>query len=150
MKTYKGLIKERVLKVAETNVSFQKKKIGNSKDCEEYSRQFYFDDIEIYESFFILLLNRQNNTIAYSKISQGGVAGTVVDIKIIMKYAVDCLACGVVLVHNHPSGNLRPSTQDIEITEKIRGALKLLDMTLIDHLILTKNEYYSFADEGTL
>ena len=125
-------------------------KIQNSKDAAEYIRNFYYDDIEIYESCFILLLNRANKTIGYAKISQGGVSGTVVDVKIIVKYAVESLASGVILAHNHPSGNLYPSNGDIAITRKVKEALKLLDSQLLDHVIISADGYKSLADEGIL
>lgn len=129
---------------------FKRIKINSSNDSANYIRQFYSDDIEIYESFFILLLNRQNKTIGYAKISQGGVAGTVVDAKIIIKYIVDTLASGVILCHNHPSGNLTPSTQDLEMTKKLSQAAKLVDSQVIDHIILTPDSFYSFADNGLI
>ena len=129
---------------------FERIKINSSNDSANYIRQFYSDDIEIYESFFILLLNRQNKTIGYAKISQGGVAGTVVDAKILLKYVVDTLASAVILCHNHPSGNLNPSTQDIELTKKLSQAIKLVDSQVLDHIILTPDSFYSFADNGLI
>jgi DNA repair protein RadC len=129
---------------------FPKIKIKSSKDSADFIRQFYGDDIEIYESFFLLLLNRANDTIGYAKISQGGIYGTVVDVKIIAKYAVDSLASAVILAHNHPSGTLSPSAQDIEITKKIKQALSLLEINVLDHIILTSDNYYSFLDEGMM
>jgi DNA repair protein RadC len=84
------------------------------------------------------------------KISQGGISGSVVDIKIICKYAIECLGCSVILVHNHPSGNRNPSQEDLNITKKIKQALSIFDIGLFDHIILTANSYYSFADEGIL
>jgi DNA repair protein RadC len=134
-------------KVAE---DFPRAKITGSKDSETYIRQFYFDDLEVYESFFILLLNRSNNTIGYAKISQGGVSGTVVDVKIIAKYAVESLAAAVILAHNHPSGNLTPSDADIQITAKTKNALQTLDIQCLDHIILTAENYFSFADNGVM
>jgi DNA repair protein RadC len=130
--------------------NFERVKITSSQDSADYIRQFYSDDIEIFESFFILLLNRQNKTIGYAKISQGGVAGTVVDAKIVLKYIVDTLASAVILCHNHPSGNLNPSTQDLEITKKLSQAAKLVDSQVIDHIILTPDSFYSFADNGLI
>ncbi len=129
---------------------FKRVKIGSSSDASEYIRQFYDSDIEIYESCFILLLNRQNQTIGYSKISQGGIVGTVVDVKLILKYVVESLATGVILAHNHPSGNLKPSREDELITEKIKKALALVDSSLFDHVILTRDGYTSMADEGLI
>lgn len=95
-------------------------------------------------------MNRSNNTIGYAKISQGGVAGTVVDVKIIAKYAIDTLASSVILAHNHPSGNTQPSRADKDITQKIKDSLKLFDISVLDHIILTEDEYFSFADEGLI
>lgn len=127
---------------------FPKEKITNSKQSFEFIKQFYSDDISIYESVFILLLNRNNITIGYAKISQGGITGSVVDVKLIAKYVVDSLASGVILSHNHPSGNLQPSNADKDITAKVKQCLELLDSYLIDHIIITEDNYYSFADEG--
>ena len=141
---------ERILKVAERNEGFPTKQITCSDDAVSFARQFYSDDIELYESFFLLMMNTQNNTIGYAKISQGGVAGTTVDVKIICKYAVDTLANSVMIFHNHPSGNIKPSEQDKNMTEKINQSLKLFDCKLLDHIILTKNSCFSFTDEGLL
>lgn len=129
---------------------FNTKIITSSRDCYEALRGFYGDDINLYESFFILLLNRRNETIGYAKISQGGIAGTVVDPKLVAKYAVDSLASSVIIAHNHPSGSLRPSSADLEITKKIKAGLKLLEINLLDHVILTNDNYYSFLDEGLI
>jgi DNA repair protein RadC len=129
---------------------FQKKKITSSKISAEFIKQFYTDDIEIYESFFLLLLNNQNQTIGYAKISQGGITGTVVDVRIVAKYVVDSLATGIILAHNHPSGNINPSSADISITNKVKEAMKLFDVTVVDHIILTADSYYSFSDNGIL
>ena len=82
-------------------------------------------------------MNRANRVIAWNLISVGGVSGTVVDVKLVMKGAIDVLASAIVLVHNHPSGNLRPSDADAKLTSKIKEACNVLDMTLLDHLILT-------------
>lgn len=138
------------LQAKKTPSNFEKIKLVSSVDSYNVIKKFYFDDIDIFESFFILCLNRNNQTIAYAKISQGGVAGTVVDIKIIAKYAIDCLASSVILAHNHPSGNLAPSNEDKLITQKIKEGLKMLDIQVIDHMILTSDGYYSFADNGNL
>lgn len=129
---------------------FEQIKITNSKDSADFIRKFYSDDLEIFESFFLLLLNRNNNTIGYAKISQGGITGTVVDVKIVAKYVVDSLASAVVLCHNHPSGNLKPSNADKDITDKIKKVLTLMDTTVLDHIILTADSYFSFADEGLI
>lgn len=125
-------------------------KIRSSKDGYEYMRQFYGPDIDIIESAFILLLNKANNVISWAKISMGGIAGTVVDPGIVAKFAVDNLAKSVMLCHNHPSGNLQPSRHDEALTKQLKDGLKFLDISLIDHMIITSESFYSFADEGIL
>ena len=147
-KTYKSTISEYSLKYTKTDI--QKTKVTTSESASNVIRKFYFDDINIYESFFILLLNRANNTTGFAKISQGGTAGTVVDIKIIAKYAVESLSSAVIICHNHPSGDKRPSDADLNITRRIKDALLLLDVKLFDHIIITENDFYSFADNGNL
>ncbi len=145
---YKTNIKEFTLKKNETN--FKKVKIKDSRSVSEYARQFYYDDIEIYESFFIILLNNQNNTIGYVKISQGGITGTVVDKRLVLKYAIESLATAFICVHNHPSGNTNPSQVDIQLTKSLKQAAQLLDIQLMGHVILTKESYTSLADEGLI
>jgi DNA repair protein RadC len=125
-------------------------KIKDANDSSEFIKQFYQGDIEIYESFFLLLLNNANQTIGYAKISQGGVTSTVVDVKIIAKYVVDSLATNIILAHNHPSGNLNPSTADINITAKIKEAMKFFDVTVLDHIILTADSFYSFSNNDLM
>jgi DNA repair protein RadC len=141
---------QRILKVEKGTENFESVKVTTSKGAEEYARKFYFDDLEIYESMFLMLLNRSNMIIGWVKISQGGIASTVCDIKIMLKYAIETLASGIILVHNHPAGTPSPSQQDILLTEKVCESAKLLDITLIDHVILAKEKYYSFADEGRI
>ena len=129
---------------------FTKVKITDSQTAEKFIRQFYGDDLEIYESFFILLLNRANETIGYAKISQGGIVGTVVDKKILLKYVIESLASGVIIAHNHPSGNTNPSEADLKITKNLQQLCNLVDSTVLDHVILTADSFYSFADNGKL
>lgn len=129
---------------------FEKVKICSSRDAADYIRNFYQDDINIYESVFILLLNRSNQTVGYAKISQGGISGTVVDIRIILKYTIESLSSGVIMAHNHPSGQLKASPQDMQITKKLREALQWMDISLHDSIILTSDSYYSMADEGII
>ncbi len=103
-----------------------------------------------HEEFYVLYLNKANRPVAHRHISTGGVSGTVADIKIILKYAIELLASGICAFHNHPSGNLKPSQADIELTRKLKEAARLIDVALIDHLIVGDKNYYSFADEGML
>jgi DNA repair protein RadC len=103
-----------------------------------------------HEEFWVIFLNRNNRIIKIKKHSQGGSVGTVIDRKIIAKEAVMNNACGVILVHNHPSGNPKPSNADNTITGLVKAALKIMDVEVIDHVIVTANIYYSFADNGGL
>ena len=100
-----------------------------------------------HEEFWVIYLNRANVVLRKEKISSGGVSGTVVDNKIILKKALLNLASSIILVHNHPSGNLKPSIQDKKVTQKMKSACELLEINLLDHLIIAGNSYYSFADE---
>ncbi|WP_028981864.1 RadC family protein [Sporocytophaga myxococcoides] len=103
-----------------------------------------------HEEFWIILLNRSNDVIKKVFISSGGVAGTVADPKMIYKHALEHLASAIILVHNHPSGNLKPSEADISLTRKLKQAGSFLEIPVLDHLIFTDHEYYSFADEDKL
>jgi len=150
MKTYKtNSVNYRLVK---EKTDIPKVQIKKSADINEYVRQYYHEDIEIYESMFMVLLSRSNMTDGYVKISQGGTAGTVIDIKLICKYALDSLCHGIILVHNHPSGNLNPSEADQKATEKVKNALNILDITLLDHIIIIPetDKYYSFMDNGNM
>lgn len=139
-----------LFELRKNQTEFQPVEILSSDAAYNLIKNFYSDDIEILESSFILLLNNASKAIGYAKISQGGITGTVIDVRIVAKYAVDSLATSVILAHNHPSGNLNPSQADISMTEKVKNALALLDIKLIEHLILTVDGFYSFADEGHL
>lgn len=103
-----------------------------------------------HEAFWIVLLNRANRVIKKHQVSQGGVAGTVADPKIIFKVAIEELASGIILAHNHPSGNLSASQADIDLTKKLKESGKLLDIQVLDHIIVGDKSYFSFADEGLL
>lgn len=129
---------------------FPAKRILSTDDATNFIRQFYSDDIEVFESSFILLLNQSNTTIGYAKISQGGITGTVIDIRIVLKYAIESLATGIIICHNHPSGNIDPSEQDRLLTRKLNEAVKLFDIRLLDHIILTKDNSYSFTENNQL
>ena len=103
-----------------------------------------------HEEFWVIYLNKANRIISKEKVSSGGVAGTVVDVKIILRLALQKLASGIILAHNHPSGNLQPSEADISVTKKLRDAAKLMEIAVLDHLIIGDRDYYSFADNGIL
>lgn len=131
----------------ETNTE-ERPKITGSKDIYELLKA---DLLDIpHEAFWIVLLNRANRVIKKYQISQGGVAGTVADPKIIFKIALEELASGVILAHNHPSGNLTASKADIDLTRKLRESGKLLEIEVLDHLIIAGKNYMSFADEGLM
>ena len=102
------------------------------------------------EEFHIILMNRKNKILSIHKISEGGTTGTVVDAKIIFKKAIDHLASSMILVHNHPSGNKLPSAADMEITKKIKSFGELIDITILDHIIIANDNYFSFADENII
>jgi DNA repair protein RadC len=104
----------------------------------------------VHEEFWILLMNRSNRVIDNIRISQGGISGTVIDVRLILKNALDRLASSLILCHNHPSGNLKPSDADIKITSKIADASKTMDIQLLDHIIIADNSYFSFSDEGMI
>jgi DNA repair protein RadC len=125
-----------------------RKKIESSKDVFHIFSSILGD--LPYEEFWILLLNRSNRIMGRTKISQGGISGTVTDIRIILKLALDNMASSIILCHNHPSGNLIPSDSDISITDKLKEAGKLMDINILDHVIVSDTNYYSFADEGTI
>lgn len=106
--------------------------------------------IELLEQFKVLMLNRANAVLAISAISTGGITGTVVDIRLILATALKLNATSLILAHNHPSGNLTPSVEDKKLTQKIKQAGSFMDIKILDHIILTREAYYSFADEGKL
>jgi len=121
-----------------------KKKISVSKDAFEILNAKLAD--LPHEEFWTLYLNRKNEVIHKERISVGGLTGTVADVRIIMNIAIQKLACGIIIAHNHPSGNLKPSKADRQLTKNIKEACRLFDITLIDHLIIGYGEYFSFSD----
>jgi DNA repair protein RadC len=126
----------------------EKPKVTGSKDAYEILKANLTD--LPHEEFWVLLLNRANRLIRKMQISQGGVAGTVADPKIIYKAALDELASGIIVAHNHPSGTLTASQADITLTQRLKDGGKLLEIQVLDHLILAGQKYFSFADEGIL
>jgi DNA repair protein RadC len=130
------------------HIGVEKPKINSSKDAWEWMKPELLDLDR--EEFWIMLLNRANKLIKKECISQGGVSGTVADPKLIFKSALENLASGVILIHNHPSGNTKPSTADIQLTNKMKEGGKFLEITVLDHIIFTDKAYFSFSDEGML
>ena len=124
--------------------------IGQSKDAYTLLLRYWDENkIDFVEQFKILLLNQANKVMGISDVSTGGLTGTVADIRVIFATALKANACKIIMAHNHPSGNLEPSTPDKEMTSKITEAGKYLDIKVLDHLIVTREGYYSFADEAT-
>ena len=125
-----------------------KKQISASRDVYDFFHPFIGD--LSHEEFWVLHLSRSNRILAWKKISQGGIAGTVTDIRLILKDALENTASALIICHNHPSGNLQPSEADREITKKIAKAARIMDIRLLDHIIIGEGGYYSFADESLL
>jgi len=129
----------------------QRPKINSVKDCYELLKELWNENtIEMQEEFKVMLLNRGNKVIGVYKASAGGLTGTVADPRLILAAALKSLAVSIILSHNHPSGNLKPSKADEELTQKIKAAAAYHDIRVIDHIIITSEGYYSFADEGLL
>lgn len=122
--------------------------IKNSSDIAGYLKAALKD--YSHEVFAVLFLNQGNRIIDYKIISSGGISGTVVDSRIILKTALELGATSIILCHNHPSGNLKPSNADTSITQKIKAAALLMDIKLMDHIIVSNEGFYSFADDGIL
>jgi len=149
MKTYKSDLPEISLRMKNSGIS--KCKISSSRDVADFFRQIFDSEtLEIYESMFAVFLNRANNTIGFFRVSQGGLSGTVIDIRLILKIALESLAHSIIICHNHPSGNVQPSEADKQITLKLKQAASLMDIQILDHVVLTAVSYFSFCDEGIL
>lgn len=141
--------------IAEIKVSYTSKlkfsempTVTTSAEAALLLRKVWSDTMQLREEFYLLLLNRANKVIGYFLASQGGTSATIVDPKLIFPMALKCNANGLILAHNHPSGNLKPSEEDRKLTKKLVECGKLLDISVLDHLILTTEAYTSFADEG--
>lgn len=147
-----------LFEVAEIQLSYKsnvkpslRPKISSSRDASDILRKFWDDSrIEFVEEFHVLLLNRANKVLGIYKVSSGSTVATVADPKSVFVAALKANACGIIVAHNHPSGNISPSQQDIDLTKKLVAAGKILEVQVLDHLILTTESYYSFADEGLL
>lgn len=125
--------------------------VSSSADGYQICRHYWNEDkIELLEEFKVLFLSRANRVLQLFPVSQGGITGTVADPRLILAGAITVAACSMILVHNHPSGSLKPSRQDEELTMKIKEAAKYFDIKVLDHLIISSEGYYSFADEGLL
>jgi DNA repair protein RadC len=144
--------------VSEIELSYKSKvkaadrpKITSSLSAYNIAMQLWNPNtMEYFEEFKILLLNNSNKVLGAYEVSSGGITGTVVDIRIIFTAALKSNATGIIMIHNHPSGTLIASQADKTITQKVKEAGKLLEISLLDHLIITSESYYSFADDGAL
>lgn len=144
--------------VAEIQLSYkshvkpsERVKITCSRDAYNVLLQTWDDNkLEFVEQFKVMLLNRANKVLGVFEVSTGSTTATVADPKIIFAAAIKANASGIIIAHNHPSGNLSPSQQDIDLTRKVKDGGKILEVQLLDHVIITTESYYSFADEGIL
>jgi DNA repair protein RadC len=129
----------------------ERPKISSVKDCYHLLKELWNENtIEMQEEFKVMLLNRGNRVIGIYEASAGGITGTVADPRLILAAAIKSLAVSIILSHNHPSGNLKPSRSDEELTQKIKVAAAYHDIKVIDHIIITSEGYYSFTNEGLL
>ena len=124
--------------------------ITNSESAASLFREIWSDQIQLLEECNVLFLNRANAVLGWFNVSKGGTSGTIVDPKLVFSTALKCNAQGLILCHNHPSGNLNPSQADLKLTEKLASGGNILDIQILDHIILTKDSYYSFVDEGMI
>ena len=142
--------------VGEVELSYKPKfkklhQVTCSEDAYKYLLPTYKEGTICYKEYFkVLFLNQSNQVLGYTLISEGGITDTTVDVRVILQAALLTNSVVIILAHNHPSGNLKPSRQDMEITKQVREAAQLMRITVLDHLILTDTGYYSFADEGEL
>ena len=133
------------------STSRSRSKIYSSEDAYKILLPTYKEGTICYKEYFkVLLLSQSNQVLGYTLISEGGITETCADVRVILQAALLTNSVALVLAHNHPSGNLKPSRQDMEITKQVKEAAKLMRISVIDHLILTDAGYYSFADEGLL
>ncbi|WP_449438807.1 JAB domain-containing protein [Pedobacter steynii] len=152
------MVQNTLFKVAEVEIRYkpyykpsERPQISEAYDAYKILMQHWQQDkIELLEEFKILLLNRRNRVLGLVSISSGGVSGTIADPKLIFATALKSCASGLIICHNHPSGELNPSAEDIKLTNKLKDGGALLDIKILDHLIIGTDGFYSFADEGII
>jgi DNA repair protein RadC len=152
------MVQNILFKVAEVNLVYSpnykitdRPKISSATDAYEIlMKQWDLGKIGLLEEFKIVLLNRNNKVLGLVNISQGGMSGTVADPKLIFVAALKAAASYIILAHNHPSGEMKPSKEDLHLTKKLVEGGKLLDIPIVDHLIISKESFYSFCDEGMI
>lgn len=145
------------MEIAEVKLTYKTKvkaservKIDSSQKAYDLFKPFFEDDMEYKELFYVMYLNRANKVIGIAKISEGGCSGTVADGKIVFQGALLANAQALIIAHNHPSGQLKPSEADRQLTKKMVQFGNYIDLTILDHVILTSESYYSFADNGEI
>lgn len=142
------------MELTEILISYKNKnqdavKVSSSVEVYNFILNHWDDDtLDIQENVKMLLLNSSNTILGVYDVSRGGINSTVIDLRLVLSVALKCLASSIILVHNHPSGNINPSEQDREFTKKIKSACKFLEIQLFNHIIITRHDYYSFADNG--
>ena len=144
---------DRVRLVRERSTTLERNKLNGSHLAKDYFRRIYEqnnDEINLTESFCVLTCSNDLTVLGWSKLSEGGLTSTVVDVRVLCRFAIETLCTRAFVCHNHPSGNLEPSATDKALTKKIKEALKMFDVELIDHIILTEDGHFSFSDEGLL
>ena len=143
-------------KVGEVKLSYKPKNISKynvtcSEDAYKYMLSTYKKETICYKEYFkVLFLNQANQVLGYTLISEGGLTETTADVRLIFQAALLTNSVALILAHNHPSGNLKPSPEDIRLTKQVREASNFMRIKILDHIILSDTEYYSFADEGML
>lgn len=148
---------DKLISIKEIDISYtygtakaEREQIKSSKDAFHIFHSRIENSIEYKETFMLLVLNNSNDILGIKVISEGGITATIVDVRLIFQTILKAHGTAFIIAHNHPSGKLYPSDADKTLTEKIKQGAKVLDLTLLDHLIITKTAYYSFADEGIL
>lgn len=150
MKNYKTNICEYKIICKEVETPYKRVQVASAKDVADYVRPFISETLMAFETFMVIGLNKANNTVGWGIVAQGCVDRVMVDMKIIMKMALDMCCSNIILCHNHPSGTLQPSAEDRALTRRVASACELVDLRLLDHVIITNNNYYSFADHAEL
>lgn len=151
METIYSIVKESKT-VYVTDFTCERLKIMSSATAADIVRRLIGDGIEVQEYFYIMVINRANEVLAVHRLSTGSQSGTVIDVRVILKTAIDLLGHAVILFHNHPSGNMKPSREDLNMTIKIKNALEMVDMKLLDHILISPESgvHYSMSDNGDI
>ncbi|MFC3160918.1 RadC-like JAB domain-containing protein [Chryseobacterium arachidis] len=145
-----------ISEVSEIQVSYKPNKVASTKittsfDAVQIIRKFWNEEtIEMQEEVKVILLNNSNSVLGIYNLSKGGITSSLVDVRLVLSVALKCLSPGIILVHNHPSGNLKPSSADLDIVKKLKESCKIMDINLFDSIIITKESFMSFADNGLL